>query len=113
MISHQLLGRELLSACAATRVCFRRRIELEVLAAVESPRPDARCLLTFPMLGTYVDIVPVFVGLPWFPVLRRIGRHWMNFFRRSGGTEAASVLARRNQRGRTGTQREHSGSRKT
>ena len=49
-------------------------IEHEVAVAVETPRADARYLLTFTMLGVYVGVVPVFVGLLWFPFLRRIGR---------------------------------------
>ena len=55
-------------------------IEHEVAVAVETPRADARYLLTFTMLGVYVGVVPVFVGLLWFPFLRRVGRRWMNFF---------------------------------
>ncbi|MDR7484662.1 MAG: metal transporter [Armatimonadota bacterium] len=55
-------------------------IEHEVPVAVESPRPDARYLLTFTMLGVYVGVIPVFVGLLWFPFLRQIGRRWLNFF---------------------------------
>jgi len=48
--------------------------------ATESPRPDARYLLTFTLLGVYVGIVPVFIGMLWFPFLRSIGRRWLNFF---------------------------------
>jgi zinc transporter ZupT len=32
------------------------------------------------MLGIYVGVVPIFVGLLWFPFLRRVGRRWLNFF---------------------------------
>jgi zinc transporter ZupT len=55
-------------------------IEREIAVAVETPRPDARYLMTFALLGTYVGVVPIAVGLLWFPFLRRIGRRWMNFF---------------------------------
>ncbi len=48
--------------------------------AVETPRADARYVMTFAMLGLYVGVVPIAVGLLWFPFLRRIGRRWMNFF---------------------------------
>jgi zinc transporter ZupT len=48
--------------------------------AVASPAPDARFLATFTLLGVYVGVVPVFVGLLWFPFLRRLGRRWTNFF---------------------------------
>jgi len=55
-------------------------IEHEVAVATETPQADARYLLTFTMLGVYVGVVPIFVGLLWFPFLRRIGRRWLNFF---------------------------------
>ncbi len=55
-------------------------IEHEIPVAVETPRPDARYLLSFTMLGVYVGVVPIFVGLLWFPFLRRIGRRWLHFF---------------------------------
>ncbi|MGH2372096.1 MAG: ZIP family metal transporter [bacterium] len=55
-------------------------IEHEIAVAVETPRPDARYLLTFTLLGVYVGVIPVFIGLLWFPFLRRIGRRWLNFF---------------------------------
>jgi ZIP family zinc transporter len=55
-------------------------IEHEIAVAVETPRPDARYLLMFTMLGIYVGVVPIFVGLLWFPFLKQIGRRWLNFF---------------------------------
>lgn len=55
-------------------------IEHEIAVAVETPRPDSRYLFTFTILGFYVGVVPIFVGLLWFPFLRRIGRRWLHFF---------------------------------
>ncbi len=55
-------------------------IKHEIAVPVETPHPDARYLMTFTMLGLYVGVVPIAVGLLWFPFLRRIGRQWMNFF---------------------------------
>ncbi len=57
-------------------IAFTRTIGV----ATESPRPDARYLLTFTLLGVYVGIVPVLIGMLWFPFLRSIGRRWINFF---------------------------------
>ncbi len=54
--------------------------EHEIAVAVETPRVDGRTLLTFTMLGIYVGVIPVFVGLLWFPFLRHVGRTWLNFF---------------------------------
>jgi zinc transporter ZupT len=48
--------------------------------ATQSPQPSARYLATFTLLGIYVGVIPVFLGVLWFPFLRRIDRKWMHFF---------------------------------
>jgi ZIP family zinc transporter len=55
-------------------------IEHEIPVAVQTPKPDGRYLLTFTMIGVYVGVVPILVGLLWFPFLRRISRRWLSFF---------------------------------
>lgn len=55
-------------------------IEHEIPVAVASPQADARYLWTFTLLGIYVGVVPIAVGLLWFPFLRGIGRRWLGFF---------------------------------
>ncbi len=57
-------------------VTFGHTVEV----AAESPQPTAQFLLTFTLIGFYVGIVPVFLGVLWFPFLRRVGRHWVHFF---------------------------------
>jgi zinc transporter ZupT len=52
----------------------------EVAVAVETPRPDVQFFGIFTLLGIYVGIIPVGLGLLWYPFLRRVGRRWMNFF---------------------------------
>ena len=52
----------------------------EAPVAMESPRADARYLTTFALLGVYVGVVPVFLGLLWLPFLRGVSRHWTDFF---------------------------------
>lgn len=52
----------------------------EVAVAHRSPRPDARYLGTFALLGAYVGVIPVFLGLLWFPFLAGIRRKWLDFF---------------------------------
>ena len=51
----------------------------EVAVAMESPRADARYLSTFALLGIYVGVVPVFLGLLWLPFLRGVSKHWTDF----------------------------------
>ena len=53
--------------------------ETSVEVATESPVPDARYIGTFALLGVYVGVVPVFLGLLWLPFLRRIGPIWFDF----------------------------------
>jgi ZIP family zinc transporter len=55
-------------------------IEHEIPVAVASPQADARYLMTFTLLGVYVGVIPIAVGLLWFPFLRRIDRRWLRFF---------------------------------
>lgn len=54
--------------------------EHTVEVAAESPRVDARFLGTFTLLGTYVGVIPVFLGLLWFPFLRQLEERWVAFF---------------------------------
>ncbi len=48
--------------------------------ATESPQVDARYLGTFTLLGIYVGVIPVFLGLLWLPFLRQLSRRWIAFF---------------------------------
>ncbi|MDX1578402.1 MAG: metal transporter [Gemmatimonadota bacterium] len=54
--------------------------EHEVAVATESPEPNARYLTTFGLLGLYVGVIPVVLGLLWYPFLRRIDRKWVHFY---------------------------------
>lgn len=54
--------------------------EHTIAVATESPRVDARYLGTFTLLGLYVGVVPVFLGLLWLPFMRRLSRRWVAFF---------------------------------
>jgi zinc transporter, ZIP family len=40
---------------------------------VASPKPNPRYFLTFALIGLYVGVIPVAVGLLWFPLASRIG----------------------------------------
>lgn len=60
----------------STGLTFSREVEVAAL----SPRPTARYLATFTLLGIYVGVIPVFLGLLWFPFLRGVPRKWVHFF---------------------------------
>jgi ZIP family zinc transporter len=48
--------------------------EHEIPVAVRTPRPDGRYLLAFTLIGIYVGVIPVALGLLWFPLAARLGR---------------------------------------
>jgi zinc transporter ZupT len=49
-------------------------IEHEIPAAVPTPQTDASFLAVMALLGTYVGIIPVVLGMLFLPLARRIGR---------------------------------------
>ena len=48
--------------------------EHEIAVAVETPRADGRHLFAFTLVGIYVGVIPVALGLLWFPLVSRLGR---------------------------------------
>lgn len=58
----------------ATGVTFDTVVDV----AVTSPAVDAQTFLAYALLGIYVGVVPVVLGMLWFPFMRRIDRKWMN-----------------------------------
>ncbi len=54
--------------------------ETEVDVATFSPQVGGEFLATFTLLGVYVGVLPVLIGLIWFPFLRRLSTRWLNFF---------------------------------
>ena len=53
---------------------------VEIPVAIATPTADGRQLLSYALLGVYIGIVPVTLGLLWYPVIRQTDRRWMNFF---------------------------------
>ena len=53
--------------------------EHEVAVAVETPRPDARFFGIFTLIGLYVGVIPVAIGLLWFPFLKRLSTGGTDF----------------------------------
>jgi len=51
----------------------------EIAVARETPTVDARFFAIFTMIGIYVGVIPVAIGLLWFPFLRRLERRWIHF----------------------------------
>jgi zinc transporter, ZIP family len=53
--------------------------DMEIPVAFETPEADSHTFLSFTLIGLYVGVIPVFLGLLWFPALRKLGRKWMIF----------------------------------
>ena len=60
----------------STGVTFDHVIDV----ATETPAVDGRFLLTFALIGVYIGLIPVLVGLTWKPFLGTLSRRWLNFF---------------------------------
>ncbi len=52
---------------------------LEIPVAFETPEPSSQSFWSFALIGLYVGVIPVFLGIFWFPVLRTLGKKWMTF----------------------------------
>lgn len=53
--------------------------DVEIPVAVETPSPTPRTFLGFTLIGLYVGVIPVFLGILWFPALRQMGRRMLTF----------------------------------
>jgi zinc transporter ZupT len=53
--------------------------DVEIPVAFETPEPDRKTFLAFTLIGLYVGVIPVYLGLFWFPALRQLGRRAMIF----------------------------------
>lgn len=63
-----------LTLLTATGLTFTAEVEV----AVRSPEVDDATLLAYGLLGIYVGVIPVALGMLWYPFMRRIDRKWMN-----------------------------------
>jgi zinc transporter ZupT len=53
--------------------------EHEIPVAVETPTPNARFFGIFTLIGLYVGVIPVAIGLLWFPFMTRVSPRGMDF----------------------------------
>lgn len=53
---------------------------VEIPLAMETPTADSNQLFNYALLGFYIGVIPVGLGLLWYPVMRQADRRWMNFF---------------------------------
>jgi zinc transporter ZupT len=65
----------------AIRLLSANAIGFDVVipVAVATPAPTPATFLGFTLIGLYVGVIPVFLGIMWFPALRRMGRRTLTF----------------------------------
>ncbi len=51
----------------------------EIAVALPTPRPDGRFLWIFTLIGLYVGVIPVALGILWYPVVGRLGARALDF----------------------------------
>ncbi len=50
-----------------------------IAVAVPTPTPSSATFWTFALIGVYVGVIPVAIGLLWFPLMGRLGRRGLDF----------------------------------
>ncbi|HJY10971.1 MAG TPA: ZIP family metal transporter [Nitrososphaeraceae archaeon] len=56
------------------------RFSKTIEAAAPAPNPDSKQIALFAIIGTYVGIIPVMIGLLWYPFIRSMSKNKYNFF---------------------------------
>lgn len=51
----------------------------EIAVALATPRADGRSLWIFTLIGLYVGVIPVALGMLWYPVVGRLGARALDF----------------------------------
>jgi zinc transporter ZupT len=51
----------------------------EIPVAFTTPEPSGGTFWSFALIGLYVGVIPVYLGIFWFPALRQLGRPWLVF----------------------------------
>jgi zinc transporter ZupT len=51
----------------------------EIAVAAATPAADARYFLSFSLVGLYVGVLPIAIGLLWLPFLKRLEPRWIHF----------------------------------
>jgi zinc transporter, ZIP family len=69
-IEGEAYGITLLTSTGAT-------IDHEIAAAAETPEADLGFFGLMALLGVYVGVIPVSLGMLWLPFARRVGREWL------------------------------------
>lgn len=64
-----------ISILSRNSIAFTTSIEVATVTAARS----ARALMSFTLIGIYVGVIPIFLGMLWLPLLRQLGPRAMAF----------------------------------
>jgi ZIP family zinc transporter len=53
--------------------------DVEIPVAFVTPQPEAKTFWGFTLIGIYVGVIPIFLGIFWLPALRALNKRWMTF----------------------------------
>ena len=53
--------------------------DLDIPVAFVTPQPEQKTFWSFTLIGLYVGVIPIFLGIFWLPALRTLGKNWMTF----------------------------------
>ena len=53
--------------------------DIEIPVAFQTPQLSSKTFWSFTLIGFYVGVIPIFLGIFWFPALRQLGRRTMVF----------------------------------
>lgn len=53
--------------------------DVAIPVAFDTPAPEAKTFWGFTLIGIYVGVIPIFLGIFWLPALRTLGKKWMTF----------------------------------
>ena len=53
--------------------------DVAIPVAFATPAPETKTFWGFTLIGLYVGVIPIFLGIFWLPALRALGKEWMTF----------------------------------
>lgn len=53
--------------------------ETAIPVAFNTPEPTGGTFWSFALIGLYVGVIPIYLGIFWFPALRQLGQRWLVF----------------------------------
>jgi len=56
------------------------KFEGEIAVAILTPEFSLQLLYVFVLIGIYIGLLPVFLGLGWYPILKSLSARWYDFF---------------------------------